>query len=296
MGVYHFKEVTGRTGSVDFDTRLEYTRVFQALTDSPLDGASVVRAHPGIPAFGDVYQYTAPGGATVTDPKARCVFVRVTQDDPECFTNWTVTADYRGIDDPTAQPPEVKWGTVPFQVAKLKDAASPPLVYKNSAGDPFESGRLIDDYRFSLTVVRNVPASAFDPIQAELYKHSLNEQVFLAARHPPGLAPRTCKLLLTADLVWYDGSRTEFYWRRTAAIEYRRDTWDGKLRDQGYREIIPGKFGDKPQPAIDENGGRPTHPVLLNGSGARLPVGDPPVELSFTDYVARNWGGLDLEY
>jgi hypothetical protein len=293
MGVVHFKEIHGRSATEDYGKRREYTRTFQAITADDQDTAYTVRAHAAVPNRGDTYRVVTPSG-TIEDANARCVFVRVTNDDGDNPRNWTVVAEYRGEDDPLFAPAEVKWGTVPYQAAKLKDTAG--AIYRNSAGDVFEGGRLVDADRFVLTIVRNVPAASWNPIDMEPYQNSLNSDPFLAVRHPPGLAFRTCKLKMTADLVWYDGSKTEFYWRRTATIEYRKDTWVGKVRDAGYREIITGKFANKPQPIILENGARPTSPQLLDGAGSRLAVGLDPVELTFADYETRAWGALDLEY
>lgn len=297
MAVVHFKETTGRRGSEDFETHREAVRTFQALTDHPRDGQEVVRDHVGVPRRGDVYQYLNGAGVYVSDNNMRCVRVHVSQDDEDCFENWKVVAEYRGINDPTFEPPDVKWGTHSYQAARLKDLTSPtPQVYKNSAGDPFEGGRLVDADRFTLTIVRNVVASAWNPITIAPFQNSLNDRTFMAARHPPGFAAGTCKLKLSADLVWYPGSKTAFYWRRTAVIEYRPETWAGKVRDSGFRAIQDGKWGGDPVPIPGKNGIGVTTPQLLDGTGRLLAVGGTPVELTFVDYPSKNWTPLDLEY
>lgn len=294
MGVVHFKEVTGRSGSEDQGTNREYVRTFQVLTESPSDGADIVRDYGEVPSRGETYNYVDALGGERADETSVCVSVRVSQDDGDNFQNWTVVAEYRGLDDPTADPPEVDYETVSYQAAKLKDTLG--TVYRNSAGDPPEGGRLVDADRFTLTIVKNVTAAAWNPLVAELYLNSLNSQVFLAARHPPGFAAGTCKLKLTARLVWYP-DRTTFYWRRTAKIEYKREGWVGKLRDAGYNaKIAGGMFGGVPVPMIASNGTRYTHPQLLDGSGYKLAPGGTPVEISYADYNTQAWGVLDLEY
>lgn len=294
MAVVHFRETTGRSGSEDFETRREASRTFQALTDHARNGQDVVRDYIETPRRGDPFVYFDGTGTEHKDEKLRCVRIHVEQADEDSYENWKVLAEYRGINDPTFEPPEVECDTHPYQVAKLKDTQD--VVYKNSAGDPFEGGRLIDDDRFTITITRNITAAAWNILEIRPYQNSLNERTFLPVRFPDGLKPGTCKLKMKAKLIWYPGNRETFYWRRTAVIEYRPEGWVGKVRDAGYRAIVAGKFGGKPQPVVGENGARPTHPVLLDGTGKQLPHGDPPVTLEFNDYVTKNWDPLDLGF
>lgn len=293
MGVVHFKEVTGRSASEDQDTNREYTRTFQVLTNDPLDGADQVRAYPEVPVRGQAYSYTDATGTLRFDLKSVCVSVRVTQDDGDNFVNWTVVAEYRGLDDPVSQPAEVEWDAVPYQVSVLEDTNGKKVV--NAAGDPFESGLTVDGDRFTATIVKNVVAGDWDPIEMEKYQNTLNKYAFLTVRHPPGFLARTCKLKLTAKLVWYP-DRTNFYWRRTAKIEYRADGWTARLRNAGYRaKVVGALFGGAAVGIIDSNGTRPTTPQLLDASGFRLLSGT-PTTCDFEPYREKDWGPLNLGY
>lgn len=289
--IVHFQEINRRSGSIDLDSNLKYRRTFQVLTDNPQDGPSVVLDHPFIPELGDQYEVvdTSTGvPVSVVDNEAYVSAIEVDQDDDN-FQNWTITVDYEGVEDPLSIPADVDFDPVPFQKALVDDVNDEPVV--NTAGDPFENGVTVDRHRFRLTIVKNV--LDFDHVEALDYMDSLNQEPFLG--HPPG----TCKLVLGAKRERRKGL-ADFYWRRKAVIDIDTAGWKVKLRNAGYRSRLVSE--GKPVPIVDLiTGAKPSTPVLLDGGGALLLTGDPPVIAGptldgFDGYETRDWTPLALEY
>lgn len=304
MAVIHCKEVSGRSGSGDLDTNHRYTRAWQVITDDPQDGAKTVIDHPGIPDYGDVYRvmrwdpvlevFTAD--VVEEDVNAVVVSKRVTHDDPDNPNNWRVEVEYAGVDDPTAQPAEVEFEGVIYAESYIEDTDGKKV--ENSAGDPFESGLVRDQTRFVLTIAQNVLDGDWDPIAAEQYKDTLNEDPFLVGyflTSPGGFPPGTCKLSRIGALRIRRSDNQTFYWRRRVVIDIDSRGWTQKVRDAGFHEL--GPVTGKRRKIYTGPGEAASTPQLLNGEGARLQPGDPvPDPLEFKPYRTKEWAALQLEY
>jgi hypothetical protein len=292
MSVEFFKEVTGRDGSKDVDTNKRYRRTFIVRTSVPQDGASVVLSHPEIPVFNDVYSYLDDSDPSdpvpIEDTAAVAVDIRATQDNPNDPQDWRVTVDYAGVEDPVSQPAEVEYSPTRYQKAIIKDVNGAFVV--NKAGDPFEGGIIVDRTRFTLTIVKAV--DTWDPVVALAYQESLNQKEFLAAVHPQGFAPGTCKLTWGAKRMRRAGT-TSFYWLRTAVIDIDKEGWKVKVRNAGMREYdaVANKMKD-----ICIGGIVATTPQLLDDHGALLPIDEDPTECQFDGYLTMDWTSLGLEY
>jgi hypothetical protein len=291
MAVVHVKEVQAREGSQQVSSRHRYTRTFQVLTDEPTTGARAVRDAAGLPALGDTWEQLDAAGAAVldADPLAFLVEKRAAQADPDNLQNWTVTCEYAGIDDPTLEPAQVSFLEEDWQESVQRDADGELVA--NSAGDPYEAGLTRDRKRGVIVITKNV--LAFDPLQADRFRNSLNLFPFLAERYPPGFGAETCKMdSLTAEAVWYEDYSDIHYYRRTARIATDPAGWRAEILDAGFHRLVGGER----QKIVLPGGGTPTTPVPLDGAGAVLAAGGTPVFRSFGRYVATDWAELDLEF
>lgn len=301
MAVVHCEEVVNRDGERDDTANVRYRRTWQVVCDTPQDGANTVLAHNELPAFGDFYEYTNDStGLPVLeqDLDAVCVRIRASQDDPENLANWSVVAEYMGFDEPEAQPAEVDYSPTKYQEHAVDDIHGNPIV--NAAGDQFE-GVMRDRTRFTLTIVQNLTDADWNASDALDYQDSLNENIFLAAAEPPGFAPGTCKITVSAKRVRKRGLNA-FYWIRTAVIEIDKNGWKSKPRNAGYRYLVFGETPQKKRVYIDpETGAKPPNPILLDDDGGILPEGGVPNIAGpggegFDVYETKDWGPLNLEY
>lgn len=293
MGVDFIQDITGRDGSKDVDTNKRYRRTWIVRTSSPQDGASVVLAAAGIPAFNDPYQYTDNSDplsvVVVTDDAVVAVDIKAQQDNPNDPQDWRVVVDYFGVEDPVSQPPEVEYSPTRYQKALVEDVNN--VTVANTAGDPFEGGITVDRARFTLAITKAI--ETWDPVAALVYQETLNQNDFLAATHPPGFAPGTCKLTLGAKRMRRAGT-VSFYWLRTAVIDIDREGWKVKVRNAGLRAYDATL--NKAVQIIDAAGVPVSSPVLLAVDGAELPYGGTPLVQEFDGYETKDWNDLVLEY
>jgi hypothetical protein len=301
MAVAFIKEITGRSGSKDVDTNVRKRRTWIVRTDRPQDGADVVLAASPV-AFNAAYQYTDDSvvpDVVRTDPQAVCVDIQVSQDNANDPQDWRLVAEYAGVDDPVSQPAEVDYSPTRYQKSLVTDLDDFPVV--NTAGDPFDGGITVDRTRFTLTISK--PVLTWDPVAAMEYQDSVNLGTFLAAVHPPGFAPGTCKLTLSAKRVRRAGT-SSFYWLRTAVIDIDKEGWRVKVRNAGMNELYYGGEGGElllgKGPIFLAAGQQATTPQLLNADGeyiGHIAPGDPvPDPLEFRGYESKSWGALGLEY
>lgn len=324
--VLWFEETTDREQNRTLDGSRRMQRTFQAMTSHPLVGTTTVLLFnqlvtpfeppdPGAAFNGNPNRRTPRPGDKYVELDDRwnvvhqldhvvCVDVQVRQSDPDNLRNYTIVANYAGEDDPLAQPHEVDWETVPYQEALLEEvdedppfaAARPAL---NSALDPFAEGVLKDGDRYQVTIVKNV--ISFDPVACRPYQNSLNANTYLAAQHPPGFAPGTCKVKFKARRV-RRSSNTDFYWRVTAVVEIDERGWDARVRDAGFNYLQGGDVTQKRPIALHPRFvGRPvpTTPQLLKPDGDLADPADPvPDPLEFRRYKRKSWTavGYVLEY
>lgn len=324
--VLWFEEVTDREQNRNIDGNRRMTRAFQLMTSHPLVGSTTVALFdqlvtpfeppdPGaafngnpqrrVPRPGDKYvELDDRWNVIYTANHVVCVGVRVYQTDADNLRNWMAVAEYVGEDDPLAQPHEVDWETVPYQEALLVEvdedppfAAARPVL--NSAKDPFREGVLTDGDRDQVTIVKNV--INYDPVAAKQYQNSINANTYLAARHPPGYPPGTCKVKLKARRV-RRSSNTDFYWRVTAVVEIDLRGWDARVRDAGFNYLPGGVAAQKTPIALHPRFvGRPAPSTeqLLKPDGDLADPADPvPDPLTFRKHKRKSWTALGfvLEY
>jgi hypothetical protein len=300
MQVIWFKEVTNRAREEDIDTNQRQNRTFQAITDAADGGPDQVIAYAEVPLLGASLQYIdESSGAPVVVIDSTLVVVRrrAEQLDADNLCNWTVTIEYMGIGEPEVEPHDVEYSPTRYQEAMVDDVNEVPIA--NTAGDPLIEGVMRDRTRFTITIVKNVVDGDWDPVVAETYQDTTNQDPFLAGAHPPGFATDTCKLTLGAKRIRKKGLDT-FYWRVTAVVEVDTDGWNAKVRSVGFRYFDAAAA--KPVPIIEEaHGHQVVAPVLLDTDGSRLAPGGVPVICNHPDgfkrYETRDWSVFPwLEY
>ncbi|WP_254509892.1 hypothetical protein [Anatilimnocola floriformis] len=286
MSIVSVREVGGgREGSVNEKGERRYTRVFQVITDSALDGPLLVRTAPGIPGRGNIY-----ATATEFDPGAKVKTITPSQSDNPKI--WEVRVEYDSVtedepENPLERPPEVSWSAAPYSRVAWKDNDGKAIV--NSAGHYFDPPLEVDDSRPVLSVTRN--EAAFNPSLAIDYQDAVNSDGFL------GFSPGQAKVAKIDA-----SSATEndiFYWKVSYEFHFRREGWELSVLDQGRYEKIGGKPVPIPEFDVAGNeipGSQVTDPVPLNGAGARLnnPGPDTVQFLSFKVYKERPFSAFSF--
>lgn len=170
--------------------------------------------------------------------------------------------------DPLSVPPEVEWlhtnGSGPIDV----DINGDPIT--NSADEPYDPAMMKDHSDLVLRYVRN--ESFFNYIAAASYINKVNDDIFLDFER--GVVRCT---VLSARKMHVAGFT---YWRVTYEFQIRFDGWHMRQRDAGYREVTATGYAE----ITDDNDNKVTLPVELNGSGNKLPAGDPVVFLDYYIY------------
>lgn len=295
MAVVHCKQIGFRDLSQDILERKRYQTTYQVLTSDPTDGAGVVLAFAGLPAYGAWFEVlNALGAVSDLDVDAYLTSKKATQSDPDNFQNWTVTCEYVGRGDPTLEPAKVTIGRVKYQEAMQVDALNQFVV--NTAGDPYESGVLRDRSRRTITITKNVLTC--DPVGDDDFTDTVNAFTFLASRFAPGWAPGTCKIDdISYEAVWLEDLSDIHYYVRTVKIEAKKDGWTVKKISAGFQFKPPAPVaGFERLPLILPGGIKPSTPQLLDEDGMPLAPGSDPFIQEFTPYEAVDWAPLALDF
>lgn len=192
-----------------------------------------------------------------------------------------VTVDYTGElgpgdsnneNNPLFAPPRIDWDDVESEQEIDEDFDGNPIQTIN--GEPIEGVKaLIPDQ--TVSIKRNM--LLFNPYVQARYRRAVNSDIFL------GWPPGTAKLMkLSASNVPNDQGG---YWEVSAQIQFRypyrttpEKAWYSRVRHEGYYERVelsgPGA-GTKVVRAVDANKEPVTKPVLLDGSGFRIPGVEP---------------------
>jgi hypothetical protein len=312
--VVQCQEVSERTGGRDQNSNRVYTRDFQIITSDATAGSGTVLDYiqENVANFSDintgepasVYEEEDETGALVyTDVNSVCVDIKCRQNDKDNLQNWFVTVFYVGIDDPTLEPAEIDSGDLKYQEAMVTDLDVPSVPCVNSAGDPLQSGIMRDRTRLTLTVIKNIPWEAWDPVEAAGFIDTLNDYLFGLTWFPNGFPVGTVKLTsLTAKRI----QRTDqlsFYGKRRAFFEIDLSEpvpggipWNAYVRDCGFQYL--DSDGNKQKIMFFGSGLIPSTPQLLDGNGHILPPGGTPVVYpsgGFIRYEQADWTSLNLE-
>lgn len=260
MAVTEFHLMVDRSGNSRVERKGALTEInnrrfvmkYTVLTDNISDGPDIIRRTYGIPKVGDSYQ-----AGNDSDPAATCVNVDIKA--TESPYAWILEAEYdtdrlvtNFIDNPLNIPPEIQWSFAKYERVMVRDILGVPLV--NSSTEWFDPPIVAEDSRPVLTITRN--ERSFSPANAVAYQDACNYDNFA------GVAPRQAKITSITGVKQIDVGFQ--YWKVTYEIEFRRETFDTFVLDQGYRDANRKLFLD-PLTATPMS-----NPTLMNGKGARL--------------------------
>jgi hypothetical protein len=281
--VTEIHEGRGSSESLDGKTR---TRVFQVLTDNPLDDAAVVLASPLLPA--KLAPYITD---TTQDLTCRVRDRRADQqgDHPQ---DWRVTIEYdtrfdqkelESIENPLARPVEVSYGSNKFALVAEKDLVTSDAVV-NSAYERFDP----PPERRVANLVLHFKKNFADFVAVTLtdYLYTTNSKIFYGFD--------AGRVLCTDIQATLKNDNNVSYWEVSFEFEVAKKTWKLELLDQGfwYFDTDAAKFKN----FADDAGQPASKPRLLNGQGDPLanPITDDPVFLSFTIYESKNFDDLKI--
>ena len=201
-----------------------------------------------------------------------------------------IIIDYVSNDDPVNQDPVYEWthavSSEPIDSAIDLNTLERTLPIVNSSSEAYDPPISNDVYDQVLRVTRN--QDSFDVIFASNFIGSVNNDWFFDS--PPG----------TVKMKVFDGTQARsvdtIYWQITMEFEFRVDSWDRRVRDEGFRTIDTSKTGELETYEIlkDKDGNPLSQPVLLDGSGQQLAVGEVPVFNSFRVDPRRNFSVLGV--
>jgi len=186
------------------------------------------------------------------------------------YTTRSTTGGQEGeMQDPTESPLEapwiVEWDFVMSNEPIDTDIDGKPII--NSAGESFDPPITKDFHDLLLRIQRN--EATFNPIIANDYKGAINSDWFW------GFAPGLVKCVQFTARTAIRG--TFWYWQVRYAFQMRKDGWQRRIIDEGYRTKT-GELtseGRAKYKNITDDGtpeGDPvSQPVQLNGEGAELP-------------------------
>lgn len=290
MAVLYVEELfDGRAGSGDFKRQRNYTRRFEVRTSDPFDGPLVVASSPFLPGLGQPYITLREGdaGALVksVDPEQHA-------DDP---TLWIVTVKYDTQfdtkdgqapkdrpEDPLSRPPVWKFGFQKSTRPVTVDKDGKPII--NSASFPFDPPVEEEVSLLTISVTKNVAFWWAD--QAMALVKSVNKKKWYT------LPERTVK---------FDGQEAESkfennlqFWSVTSNLIVNPETWDVKVLDAGYFELVLNTTTGikEPRKILDKLGREPTAPWPLK-DGARVPPGAGSVYyLTFKTKTEIDYNGI----
>ncbi len=198
--------------------------------------------------------------------------------------NLIAVIEYITIEDPVNQPAVYEWLHAVSSEPIDTDVNGLPIL--NSSDEAYDPPISNDIYDQVLRVTRN--QVSFDAIFASNFIGSVNADWFYDS--PPG----------TVKMKVFDGRQSRaadlFYWAVTMEFEFRVDSWDRRVRDEGFRTIDTATTGSVPSYEIlkDKDKAPLSQPALLDGFGNQLVVGDVPVFNSFQLDPRRNFSELGV--
>ena len=156
----------------------------------------------------------------------------------------------------------------------------------NSSGEPYETpvSRIFND----LACQFSWRATSFDEDQAARFIDHLNSDNFLTFE--PGMA----------KIAAFEGNETDaedgLRWETIVEVHFRRDGWEKRIVDQGYRKVNGINEDGTPdtEEIKDTNGELPRAPVLLDGNGNVKPENADDVFREHVVFPSANFAELNL--
>lgn len=298
MAIVGFFEVwDGRDHVANDQRERNYTRTFKCVVNTATTDPAEIRLYPGCPRVWSIY--ASANGLVDSGSWCREVHVRQDATDPYLFivtctySNRIERQDLNIIENPLLRPAEIEWDTEPRARVAWTDREGDAV--RNSAGERFDPPLEREENISVLTITKN--QLLYDQFGYVGYRNSVNSKAWF--NQLPG----------AVKCAHIKGSRQFengiYFWRATFTFHMREnldsdptlpapqraaETWAYRVLDQGYFEIVGGNR----RPIILPGGAYPTSPVLLDGGGGQLPVGDPPEFLLFQLLPERDFNALNL--
>jgi hypothetical protein len=190
----------------------------------------------------------------------------------------------------------VSWDSEDAHIAFKEDIAA--KLYVNSVGDPFIPAPTFPAAYPVLVVTRN--ELSWSASKSETYAYRLNADNFLG--YAPGrwmMYPPRARKVWKGRLAYY---RVTYRMKLYIAYQQGQTTWQPRILDAGMRElkvIFIGLVGRIVPAPIIENGHQVTHPVCLDGNGAKATRDANnkivPKWIDFKQYLDIGFTPLNLE-
>jgi hypothetical protein len=250
----------GRSAKESLNAAATATRVFRCETSSANDNGGNVLAYTGFPQFID----TLPGFPMLicVDRDAR------PNGDADHPKFWLATFRYETFrgDDATQQPenpidrdPKVSWGGDQFETPAIQDIVTGNAIL-NTAGDPFDPPKMIDDSRLVVTVdyaLASVPTWILD------YRNSVNAAAFTIEGIAVGI--KEAKLSDVTVSAW-EWDKTYRHRKVRLTLHLNDKDWRSRPLNEGLHEIKDGK-----KQRVLINGHEAAQPVPLDINGLEIP-------------------------
>ncbi len=290
------KTIVSITGSETIDGP-EYEVVWKVTTDTVNDGPFTVRGYVGV-AYGDQYTYKND-----SDPLARCT--RISERPMgSSKVDWEVTLNYTrppreeagersASDNPINDPIQVEWGYEERQRTTLVDIHGNPIV--NPCGDPYDELIVVDDFRRTLTIVRN--EKSFPRALADALSNKVNDAPWNS------YAAKCVKIKpITAVRNWNTAIGQYFSVRYEFVMSGIDETWETELVSKGFHHYTtagnantkqriylpyPDQAGIESEPAVEAQ--------LLLGDGTLWADGDPVHTRKWETIYLADFSQLNLD-
>lgn len=271
----------------DKDTGASATDTYRVVVDSVMTGDEVVVATDGtttIPSRGDSY--------SALSPRLRVQSIAADLEQPPDYQVWTVTAEYstapvvENTDNPLDLRASVSISDSVETVPWYQDINGNALT--NSANETFDPPVQKDIHDATITIVRNV--LFYDEVTASEYRGRVNSSSFSIRGSSSPIAAFKAKVVSYTGQEQFSDEFT--YWTETIVIQTRKDGWKRRLLDHGFSTRDP--ISGNPLVVKDAEGYPLNEPILLNGSGQRLPVNTPAVFLVKELDEYADFNDLDL--
>lgn len=280
------EDVMKRRARVQVVQGRTYTRVWEVEVDRA-DGPLVASNHASIPTLRDSYSISgieSDANAYVQTIEAEPIV------DQGASIVYAVTVNYGPLDPGEMAEALDRKIRIQFSFNKFErivwiDEDGNPI--RNSAGDPFGDPVTRDDSRPIIVVTRNEDVNDFDVTLAGQYQDVVNDDTWNTF---PARTVKCTEIRTSEERK--DPSTNLYYYEVTYVFEVKWDTWTRKILDQGFAYLDGGVR----KPFLDADQQPISDPRLLDGLGAELPDGDPPVELDFRTYPDADFAVFNIDF
>lgn len=277
------KRLTGWTGGEDKDGP-HYDLTYAIKVSDSDEGPATVRSYAGW-GYGDVYT-----NGDETDALAMCTSIaekpigtsRVDWEVTVTFTRPPKEDSSESSENPLTDPIQIDWGYEDRQIAVDRDVNGDWIC--NAAEDRYDEVIFADDFRRTLTIVRN--ESSFPKSLADALSNRLNAATW------NGYAAKTVKLKpITASRAY--NQAIGLYWVIRYEFQFAPidGDWKRHILNAGLNEIVSGS-----KRRITDDDGKPVAvPFPLTSGGSRLPVAGTPVFNSYELLYTADFSLLNLD-